>query len=43
MLADIDEHGKWAANEYFTPNLVGGSIEYDVFIGAECKNAQAAL
>ena len=39
MLAEKHIIGHWDPNEYFSPNLIGGSIEYDVFIGAECKNA----
>lgn len=38
MLTDKDILGNWDPSGYFTPNLLGGSIEYDIFIGAKCKN-----
>jgi len=30
--------GIFSPHEYYTPDLVGGSIEYDMYIGAKCKN-----
>jgi len=38
LLASKLTDGTFDSHEYYTPDLVGGSIEYDMYIGAKCKN-----